>query len=212
VQSHPTGSGVTLEKLKLLADYVCVQPLAVSAKNAGGELYIPETASARERSQRGVVLVVGPGDWREDGMARVAPELGVGDLVFFGKYSGTEEELGGRTVLVMRETECRMRVSAGDFVVIEHDDPKLNHLVEDFCEICHKPEADAAAGRLAAMRQELVDAGHKVRARRPCAWTWPATPGVIEAVPCTYMQTLSEDGTEWVGERCGHTHPNSLSL
>jgi chaperonin GroES len=208
VQAHPTGSAVSLEKLKLLADYLCVSPLAVSAKNAGGELYIPETASARERSQRGVVLAVGPGDWRDDGVARVLPEVNVGDLVFFGKYSGTEEELGGRTVLIMRESECRIRVSAGDFAIVEHEDPKLNHLVEDFCEVCHKPEADAAADRLAEMRREFVEAGHKERPRRPCQGG-PA--GNMEvAAPCDYMQTLNAEGTLWEGEHCGHAHVNSL--
>jgi chaperonin GroES len=152
---HP--SAVTVDKLALLHDYVVVRPLAVPAKKAGGLLHLPEASSERERSHRGIVLAVGPGDWNEPGTARVPMSIAPGDLAFFGKYSGTEEEVGGHTVLVMRESEIRLRVQAGAFAIVVHDNPKLDHLVEDWCEVCHGvPLEQAAAERLALEREQLL--------------------------------------------------------
>lgn len=152
---HPKR--VTVASLRLLHDYLAVAPLSVSMRNAGGLLFIPEAAGVRERSQRGTVLAVGPGDWNDAGTALVPMTLRPGDLVFFGKYAGTEEELGGRLVLIMRENECRVSVPAGSFEVVEHENPKLNHLVEEWCDVCHgDPEADAKA-RLEVERQVQAD-------------------------------------------------------
>lgn len=157
---HPKR--VTVESLRLLHDYLAVAPLSVSMRNAGGLMFIPEAAGVRERSQRGIVLAVGPGDYNDAGTALVPMTTGAGDLVFFGKYAGTEEELGGRLVLIMRENECRVRVPAGDFEVVEHENPKLNHLVEDWCDVCYgDPEADAKA-RLEVMRQAQADSQNAV--------------------------------------------------
>jgi chaperonin GroES len=150
---HPKR--VTVEKLKILHDYVVVRPLAQPSR--AGAVHIPESASARERSHCGIVLAVGPGDWNEPGTARVPMALAAGDLVYFGKYSGTEEELDDRTVLVMRESEVRLTVGAGDFAIVEHENPKLDHLVEQWCEVCDGlPLEEAAARRLALEREQLV--------------------------------------------------------
>lgn len=135
--NDPTA--VTIAKLKILHDYLVVRPLAPPSKKQGSLMHMPGTAAERERSSRGIVLVVGPGDWNEPGTARMPMSIAVGDLVFFGKYAGTEEEIGGAKVLVMREPECRMSVPAGAFQVVTHESAALDHLVEDYCDVCEVP-------------------------------------------------------------------------
>lgn len=214
--THPDR--VTPERLRLLHDYVAVRPLAVSSRNAGGVLFIPDSAGSRERSQRGVVIAVGPGEFTDAGV-RLPMSLAVGDLAFFGKYAGTEEDFGGRTLLIMRETECRVSVPAGQFQTIEHDNPKLDHLVEEYCEACHgDPDAEARV-RLEEERAKLV-AERSPETVQPAA---PRLPGEllefgrggdeIERRACpggdteTCLFTQTRQGPEWVGARCGHRHP-----
>jgi chaperonin GroES len=149
---HPDR--VTVDRLQVFFDFLIVRALATSAKNAGGVMFIPDTAGERERSQRGIVLAVGPGDWNEAGTALVPMNVQVGDLVFFGKYAGTEEELDGERVLVMRESELRFCVRDGRYRLVEHDDHRFDHLVEDWCPVCHGvPVEQAAAERLALERE-----------------------------------------------------------
>lgn len=214
--AHPDR--VTPERLRLLHDYLAVAALAVSTRAAGGTLFLPENAGVRERSQRGVVIAVGPGEFTDAGTL-LPMSIAAGDLVFFGKYAGTEEDFGGRTLLVMRETECRVSVPAGQFTVVDHpDNPKLNHLVEDYCEACHgDPDAEARE-RLARDREALVarTSPETVQAAGGSADLPELPPRVLEpaerrACPgvggesCLFMQTLN--GTAWVGARCGHQHP-----
>lgn len=219
---HPAR--VTVQKLRLLHDYILVRPLAAPLKKAGGLMFMPETAGARERNSRGLVVAVGPGDYNAAGTAILPVSVSHGDLVYFGKYAGTEEEFDGQTVLAMRETECRLRVFAGDFRIIEHDDPKLNHLVEDWCDVCYgDPEAEAKA-RLEAERARFVAA--QIPGPVEAA-------GVIEELPrsareevlrdldaglprracvedgCLMVQRLV-DNKRWVGLSCGHEHPAEL--
>lgn len=67
-----------------------------------GTFFIPD--SGKEKPARGVVLAVGSGRLAENG-TRIAPEVGVGDTVVFGKYSGTETQIGLETLLILREDE-----------------------------------------------------------------------------------------------------------
>ncbi len=64
-----------------------------------GLLHVPGVAKTRERT--GTVLGVGPG--RAAG--RYPVELREGDRVMFRLGTGREFELGGETVLVIRESE-----------------------------------------------------------------------------------------------------------
>lgn len=216
---HPMR--VTPQKLRLLHDYVLVQPLAAPVKK--GLLFMPENAGVRERNSRGLVLAVGPGDYNQAGTAIVPMSVQVGDLVMFGKYSGTEEEFDGQTVLAMRETECRLSVPAGAFEVVRHEDPKHHHLVEDFCTICYgDPEAEAAA-RLEEEREKLVLVKHATRPDHKVGDPCELCEGVEELAPavvltdgppvqrrpcaedgCSYVQQLVAD--KWVGRSCGHEH------
>ena len=84
-----------------LHDRVLVQPLDGEEKTAGG-IIIPDTA--KEKPSEGKVIAVGPGAKTEDG--KILPmEVKVGDLVLFGKWSGTEVKIDGVDHLVMREDD-----------------------------------------------------------------------------------------------------------
>jgi len=87
--------------LKPLADRVIVRALEAEDKTAGG-LYIPD--SAKEKPQQGEVMAVGPGRIGDDGKC-IPLEVKVGDKVLYGKYSGTEVNVGAEDFLIMREND-----------------------------------------------------------------------------------------------------------
>lgn len=67
-----------------------------------GEIVIPETA--KEKPQEGEVLAVGPGSCDESGKL-VPLDVKAGDLILFGKWSGTEVRIGGEDLLIMKESD-----------------------------------------------------------------------------------------------------------
>ncbi len=83
-----------------IGDRVVVRPEAAEEKTSSG-LFIPDTA--QERPQRGTILFVGPGQ-TENGN-HVEMTVKAGDTVLYGKYSGTEIDLDGEDVLIMRESD-----------------------------------------------------------------------------------------------------------
>jgi chaperonin GroES len=87
--------------VKPLADRVLVEPLEAAEKTAGG-LYIPD--NAKEKPQRGKIVAAGPGKTSDAGTL-VKPEVKVGDIVLYGKYSGTEVQVEGKDYLIMRESD-----------------------------------------------------------------------------------------------------------
>jgi chaperonin GroES len=88
-------------KLRPLHDRVVVKRVEEETQTRGG-LYIPE--SAKEKPARGKVTAVGAGKVDDDG-ERTPPELKEGDEVLFGKYAGSEIELGGIEYVILREDE-----------------------------------------------------------------------------------------------------------
>lgn len=88
-------------KIKPLQDRVIVKRMEEETKTAGG-IIIPD--SAKEKPQQGKILAVGPGKVLEGG-TRVDMTVQVGDLVLFGKYSGSEVKIDGEEVLIMREDD-----------------------------------------------------------------------------------------------------------
>jgi chaperonin GroES len=85
-------------KIKPLADRVIVEPL--EAETMKGGIIIPDTA--KEKPQQAKVVAVGPGRTAEDG-SRIAPEVKKGDVVLYGKYSGTEVSVDNGDYLILRE-------------------------------------------------------------------------------------------------------------
>jgi chaperonin GroES len=70
-------------------------------KTTGG-IIIPDTA--KEKPSEGKVIAVGPGAKTEDG--KILPmEVKVGDLVLFGKWSGTEVKIDGIEYSIMKESD-----------------------------------------------------------------------------------------------------------
>lgn len=82
--------------IRPLADRVVVKPAAAEEKTASG-IIIPDTA--KEKPQRGEVIAVGGGKPDEPMTVKV------GDTVLYGKYSGTELNVDGDDVLIMRESD-----------------------------------------------------------------------------------------------------------
>src|SRR5688572_20642009 len=94
------------QKIRPLDDRVVVEALEADEKTAGGIL-LPDTA--KQKPQRGRVLAVGPGKMRENG-ERSPVAVQKGDEVIFGRYSGTDFEIDGREIKVMRETDILAKV------------------------------------------------------------------------------------------------------
>jgi chaperonin GroES len=93
-------------KVRPLDDRVVVEPLEAEEKTAGGIL-LPDTA--RQKPQRGRVLAAGPGKLKDDG-GRHALNVKVGDEVLYGKYSGSEVEVDGRELKILREGDILAKV------------------------------------------------------------------------------------------------------
>jgi len=86
-------SGVNVRPL---ADRVLVEPAPAETKTAGG-LIIPDTA--KEKPMKGKVLAIGNGKPEEPMTVKV------GDTVLYGKYAGTEIQVDGKDLLIMRESD-----------------------------------------------------------------------------------------------------------
>jgi chaperonin GroES len=88
-------------KIKPLQDRVIIKRLEEEQKTAGG-IIIPDTA--KEKPQQGKILAVGPGKVLDNG-TRLEMTVKEGDVVLFGKYSGSEVKIEGEEVLIMREED-----------------------------------------------------------------------------------------------------------
>jgi chaperonin GroES len=88
-------------KFRPLHDRVVIRRAEGDIKSKGG-IIIPDTA--KEKPQEGEVIAVGPGSRDESG--RLMPlDVKAGDLVLFGKWSGTEVKIDGEDLLIMKETD-----------------------------------------------------------------------------------------------------------
>lgn len=84
-----------------MEDRVLIEPVEATERTSGG-IILPDTA--KEKPQRGIVIAVGPGKTLKSGK-RGEMTLRVGDEVVYGKYSGTEVDLGMDTFVVIRESD-----------------------------------------------------------------------------------------------------------
>ena len=88
-------------KFRPLHDRVLIKVLDSDEKTAGG-IIIPDTA--KEKPQEGEVVAVGPGAKSEDG--KISPmDVKVGDIVLFGKWSGTEVKINGTEYSIKKESD-----------------------------------------------------------------------------------------------------------
>ena len=88
-------------KFRPLHDRVLIKVLDSEEKTVGG-IIIPDTA--KEKPQEGEVVAVGPGAKNESGKVS-AMDVKVGDIVLFGKWSGTEVKIDGKEYSIMKETD-----------------------------------------------------------------------------------------------------------
>ena len=88
--------------LQPLGDRVVVKPLSEEDSKTPSGIYIPDTA--KEKPQEGEVVAVGPGSKNDNG--KVAPmDVKVGDIVLFGKWSGTDVKIDGKEYSIMKESD-----------------------------------------------------------------------------------------------------------
>lgn len=88
-------------KIRPLADKLVVKVIEETEVTAGG-IFIPD--SAREKSQKGEVVAVGPGAMGKDDK-RVEMEVKVGDKVLFAKYGGTDLKLDNQELKILSERD-----------------------------------------------------------------------------------------------------------
>ncbi len=84
-----------------LHDRVLVRRVESDDKTKGG-LIIPDTA--KEKPAEGEVVACGDGA-RKDSGELIAMAVKAGDKILFGKWSGTEVNLEGEELLIMKESD-----------------------------------------------------------------------------------------------------------
>jgi chaperonin GroES len=94
-------------KLKPLGDRLIVKAIDEEETTASG-IVLPDTA--KEKPQRGKVLAVGDGKFDDDGEKRIPVDVSEGDEVLYSKYGGTEINVEGDDLLVLRESDVLARV------------------------------------------------------------------------------------------------------
>lgn len=89
-------------KARPLHDRVIVKPADPESMTKSG-IIIPDVG--KEKPLRGTVVAVGPGDYQKDGVTRKPMEVKPGDEILFVRYAGSELELNGEEVVIMRAEE-----------------------------------------------------------------------------------------------------------
>ena len=88
-------------KFRPLHDRIVVKRIEAEEKTAGG-IIIPDTV--KEKPSQGEVVAVGPGG-RDEAGKLIPIDIRAGDLVLFGKWSGTEVKIDGEDLLIMKESD-----------------------------------------------------------------------------------------------------------
>jgi len=87
--------------LKPLSDRIVVKAQEAEETTLSG-IILPDTA--KEKPQIGIVVSAGPGKINESGQL-IKMTLKTKDKVLYGKYSGTEVNIDGEDLLIMRESD-----------------------------------------------------------------------------------------------------------
>lgn len=94
--------------LKPLGDRVLVKPAPKEEKTSTG-LYI--SSGAQEKPQKGEVVAVGAGKVTDHG-ERIAPDVKVGDEVYYGKFGGSDVKVDGEDYLLLRADDIYAIIEA----------------------------------------------------------------------------------------------------
>jgi chaperonin GroES len=92
--------------LRPLDDRVVVRPSDAEEITAGG-IVLPD--AAQEKPQRGKIVAVGAGRLLDSGN-RGELSVGVGDEVIYGKYGGSDIEVEGEELKILRESDILAKV------------------------------------------------------------------------------------------------------
>jgi chaperonin GroES len=84
--------------LKPLEDKVVVKPIVEAEKKSASGLIIQSVE--KEKPTEGIVVAVGPGATFADG-SKMVPDVTVGDKVIYSKYSGSEIEHDGESLVIL---------------------------------------------------------------------------------------------------------------
>ena len=95
-----------MASLRPLDDRVVLKVLDAEEKTAGGIL-LPD--SAQEKPQRGKITAIGEGKLNKDGK-RMKLDVKKGDVVLFGKYAGSDVQVDGEDLKILRESEILAKV------------------------------------------------------------------------------------------------------
>lgn len=94
-----------------LFDRVIARRIEVSDKTESGTLFIPEIA--KEKALEGVIVAAGEGTGAYASATTLSPlPVAVGDHIVFGRYAGTEVEIDGEQLLILRVDEILLRKPA----------------------------------------------------------------------------------------------------
>ena len=97
---NPRPAKPATTRLKPLHDNIVVRRHEAPSVSRGG-LHLPE--QAKEKPALAEVLAIGTGRW--EGQTFVPITVRVGDTVLLSRYGGSEVEVDGEKVVVVRETE-----------------------------------------------------------------------------------------------------------
>ena len=86
--------------IRPLGDRVVIEVAEAETKTASG-IILADTA--KEKPMKGVVVAVGPGEYKDGN--RVPMDVKIGDAVLYSKYAGTEVKVEGKNYLVVRQSD-----------------------------------------------------------------------------------------------------------
>ena len=88
-------------KIRPLHDRVLIRRAKEETTTSGG-IVLPSNAT--EKPIKGKIIAIGKGKILDSGTIR-SLDVKPGDMVYFGKYSGTEIKMNGEELLMMREED-----------------------------------------------------------------------------------------------------------
>jgi chaperonin GroES len=96
--------------LQPLEDRIVVRPAEAEETTHSG-LVIPDTA--KEKTQQGEVLAVGPGRRAENSGELIPLDIAEGDSIVYSKYGGTEITIDGEDLLILSSRDVLAKVGGG---------------------------------------------------------------------------------------------------
>ena len=93
--------------IRPLKNRIVVKAVETEQQTAGG-IFLPDTA--KEKPQQAEIVAVGSGEYIEATGETVAPALSVGDLVFYGRYAGTEVKVDGQEYKILEVKDVLAKI------------------------------------------------------------------------------------------------------